>query len=240
MSPSQWHSLDSGIYARLGARGWELGVGSGAFLVHKRRSKQHNWFMDIVAGAVGALPTSPWHWPPLCRPNPMTSSEKSLPSLWLRVFSGCLSLPGLWPEVQGVHALFPKAQPSTHDWWEGWINIPVYLSLRWTYSEVEGLHCVPGKPRDGAPTAVTSLTTHPPWVLTDSSFPVSPPIPYRGFPGTAFQKNYLHRNPCLRISSWGNSNQDRVIHSGLLSFGVNFLPLCLDLNSKINFYLTTK
>lgn len=112
MSPSQWHSLDSGIYARLGARGWELGVGSGAFPVHKRRSKQHNWFMDIATGAVGDLPTSPWHWPPLCRPNLMTPSENSLPSLWLRVFSGCLSLPGYGQKCWGFMPFSPRRSSS--------------------------------------------------------------------------------------------------------------------------------
>lgn len=60
------------------------------------------------------------------------------------------------------------------------------------------------------------------------------------FPGTTFQKITCIQSPCLRISSWENPNQDRVIQDLLLSSGVNFPPLFLDLNSKINFYLPIK
>lgn len=102
----------------------------------------------------------------------------------------------------GGSRLSPKAYPSTRGWWEQWMNILADLFLSWNHSKVEDLCCPSEKPRDGAPIVVTSLTMNPPWMgVTESSFPFSPPITYRGFLALPSKKNYMHKDPYLRISS---------------------------------------
>lgn len=237
MSLTPWHRWSrSRIYARSGTRGWELGEGCWC-TKKKKRSEQHNLCMDIVADAVGARPDSPWHGPFPPRPNPTAPSAKARPSLWLRFFIFFFFLAALPCQVHGQKywGFMPlparSSPPSMTDRRSGWISQLtrsfVGITLRWeTYTK---------NPRDRAPTAVASLATHPLLaLLTLLSLSLLPPS--TGVSWHRLPKNYLHRNPCLRIFSCGNS-QDRVTQGALLSFRVNFFfPLCLDLLSKINFY----
>lgn len=124
------------------------------------------------------------------------------------------------------------------------MNILADLFLSWNHSKGEDL-CLSEKPRDGAPIVVTGLTMNPQRMsVTESSFPFSLPITYTGFLALPSKKLHAQRSLSQNLlplhPARGTQTRTGVIQGALLRFWINFLPFCLYLNSKINFYLPNK